>query len=209
MTWPWPRRCCAPLRARPLPPSTSCADATLRRYLEKERPALCVIDLGLPDGRRPWTWCAACRASTMWAVVILTRPRRGGRLGSSGSNWEPTTMWSSRSSRGSWLRGFGRSCGGSRRNRAMRRSSSRSRRGGRLGFTAGPFNPDSFSLIGPTGEEVAMSAAEAALLSVLLRAPNRVLSRDQLLEMASGSAPGTVRPQYRRAYFALAAEARG
>ena len=55
-------------------------------------------------------------------------------------------------------------------------------------FLGWVFNPDKLALTDPTGKEVALSAAEAQLLTVLLKAPNRVLSREQLLELASGGA---------------------
>ena len=44
------------------------------------------------------------------------------------------------------------------------------------------FEPESHRLVAPDGEETFLSTGEATLLTALLRAPKRVLSRDYLLE---------------------------
>ncbi len=49
-------------------------------------------------------------------------------------------------------------------------------------FGGWSFQPGSHNLVSPDGEETFLSSAEAALLTALLRAPKRVLTRDYLLE---------------------------
>ncbi|MBL8447400.1 MAG: response regulator transcription factor [Zoogloeaceae bacterium] len=48
-------------------------------------------------------------------------------------------------------------------------------------FNGWTFDPGRHHLLTPAGEEVGLSAAEAALLHTLLRRPNRILTREQLL----------------------------
>ncbi|WP_349358309.1 response regulator transcription factor [Stappia sp.] len=49
-------------------------------------------------------------------------------------------------------------------------------------FAGWRFEPESHRLLAPDGEESFLSTGEAAILTALLRAPKRVLSRDHLLE---------------------------
>ncbi len=51
-------------------------------------------------------------------------------------------------------------------------------------FAGWTFSPGSYRLLSPTGEETFLSTGEASLLEALLRAPQRVLSRDYLMEHA-------------------------
>lgn len=54
-------------------------------------------------------------------------------------------------------------------------------------FAGWSFDPGALTLTSPTGETVRLSRAEAELLELFVRAPNRVLSRDFLME-ARGNA---------------------
>lgn len=55
-------------------------------------------------------------------------------------------------------------------------------------FNGWRFDLDAQSLLSPDGETRRFSRAEALLLELLVRAPNRVLSRDYLLEASGGGA---------------------
>ncbi len=69
----------------------------------------------------------------------------------------------------------------------LRRSSEPSARGGEAPIRFGPFqfNPASRSLL-KNGEEIALTAREFNLLSIFVEHPNRVLSRDFLIDVMKG-----------------------
>ena len=48
-------------------------------------------------------------------------------------------------------------------------------------FAGWTFDANRHALVAPDGREVSLSAAEAGLLATLLRRPNKILSREQLL----------------------------
>ena len=154
----------------------------LRRYLEKDTPALCVIDLGLPDGDG-LDLVRSLQNKHDTAVIILTGRGDttdrvvGLELGADDYIVKPFEPRELVARIRAVLRRFGRQVD-------PIASDGHQREARFLGWV---FSPDSLSLIDPAGREVAISAAEAQLLSVLLKAPNRVLSREQLLEMASGA----------------------
>jgi two-component system OmpR family response regulator len=58
--------------------------------------------------------------------------------------------------------------------------------GDRLRFAGWELDTSARHLLSPTGVVVALSGAEYSLLGAFLRHPNRVLSRDQLLDLARG-----------------------
>ncbi len=153
----------------------------LRRFLDRETPALCIIDLGLPDGDGLDLVRSLQREHDM-AVIILTGRGDatdrvvGLELGADDYMVKPFEPRELVARVRAVLRRFGRQIDSV----APDQASPEAR------FHGWIFNPDSHALIDPTGQEVPISAAEVQLLLVLLKAPNRVLSREQLLEMASG-----------------------
>ena len=158
----------------------------LRRFLERERPALCVIDLGLPDGDG-LDLVRSVQGEHDVAVIILTGRGDatdrvvGLELGADDYIVKPFEPRELVARIRAVLRRFGR----------QSEAVPSERTGREARFHGWVFNPDSLALIDPTGQEVTVSAAEAQLLLVFLQAPNRVLSREQMLEMA---AAGTYSP---------------
>lgn len=61
---------------------------------------------------------------------------------------------------------------------------------GRIGFDGLRFNPMTRSLIGRAGEEIVLTNGEFEMLQVLLKHPNQVLSRDQLMVSLHGRDAG-------------------
>jgi two-component system OmpR family response regulator len=62
--------------------------------------------------------------------------------------------------------------------------------GGRLCFDGWTFDPDGHSLLTPDGLNVTLSNAEFRLLTAFVRAPRKLLSREQLRRAVSGHAMG-------------------
>ena len=62
----------------------------------------------------------------------------------------------------------------------------------RAQFLDWTFDPGTYSLISPDGDAREISAGEAKLLLVLLKSPNRVLSREHLLELVEWREPFTI-----------------
>ena len=60
----------------------------------------------------------------------------------------------------------------------------------RLAFAGFVLDPDLRQLLNPDGAQVALTAAEFDLLHAMGLRPGRVLSRDQLLDLTQGRAPG-------------------
>ena len=158
----------------------------LRQFLKRERPALCVIDLGLPDGDG-LDLVRSLQEENRLAVIILTGRGDatdrvvGLELGADDymvKPFEPRELVAR-------VRAVLRRSGGRGEGAPQEPAGRRAR------FHGWVFSPDSLTLTDPDGREMAVSAAEAQLLLVLLKAPNRVLSREQLLEMASA---GTFSP---------------
>ena len=155
----------------------------LKRFLERETPALCVIDLGLPDGDG-LDLVRSLQGRSGLAVIILTGRGDttdrvvGLEVGADDYIVKPFEPRELVARARAVLRRFERQSDPAAVDGPQREARF-------LGWT---FKPDSLALIDPSGKEVAISAAEAQLLLVLLKAPNRVLSREQLMEMASGGA---------------------
>lgn len=154
-----------------------------RRFLEHETPALCVIDLGLPDGDG-LDLVRSLQNEHDLAVIILTGRGDttdrvvGLEVGADDYIVKPFEPRELVARARAVLRRFGRQTEPGSFDGPLQEARF-------LGWT---FNPDSLSLNDPNGKEVTISAAESQLLLVLLKAPNRVLSREQLLEMVSGGA---------------------
>lgn len=70
----------------------------------------------------------------------------------------------------------------------LRRSGEQSRRGGDRAVWLGPWRLDLLrrELTGPTGTATALSSGEFSLLQVFVERPGRILTRDQLLDIARG-----------------------
>ena len=155
----------------------------LKRFLERETPALCVIDLGLPDGDG-LDLVRSLQNNQDVAVIILTGRGDttdrvvGLEVGADDYIVKPFEPRELVARARAVLRRFGRQPEPGAIDEPQAEAH----------FLGWRFVPDSLTLIDPEGEEVTISAAEAQLLLTLLKAPNRVLSREQLLEMVSGGA---------------------
>lgn len=149
--------------------------SSIRRAMTRCRPDLVVVDLGLPDidgmalVRELWS-------KPQTGVIILTGrssvPDRvvGLELGADDYIVKPFDPRELTARVISVLRRLelGRNGDGDQRGKAT--------------FSGWVFDPDTLTLTSPTGAVETLSTAEARLLLVFLKSPNRVLSRDQLLE---------------------------
>lgn len=152
----------------------------LRQYLEKNTPALCIIDLGLPDGdgldlvRKLQTYSDV-------AIVILTGRTDatdrviGLEVGADDyiiKPFEPREL-------------VARVKAVLRRTR-QKDTSTQQKAFRSARFDNWTYSVDTHSLTSAGGKTLTISAAEARLLFVFLNAPKRILSREQLLELTSG-----------------------
>lgn len=157
----------------------------LKRYLDRQTPALCIVDLGLPDGDG-LELVRSIRTHPDVAIVILTGRGDatdrvvGLEVGADDyivKPFEPRELVA-------------------RVKAVLRRTRPRDREDGGETFREARFqnwvyNVDTLSLTSTDGRSVTVSAAEARLLLVFLNAPKRILSREQLLEFTSGEEPAS------------------
>jgi DNA-binding response OmpR family regulator len=143
----------------------------LMKLVEKLRPVACIIDLGLPDV----DGLKLIRQLETKDVGILVVTGRGGAAD----------------------RIVGLECGAddylvkpfeprelvARLNSILRRMTKRTDTHAVALFAGWTFDVEALSLASPTGEAVRLSRAEAQLLEVFVRSPNRVLTRDRLMEV--------------------------
>ena len=152
----------------------------LNRYLSKETPALCIIDLGLPDGDG-LDLVRKLQSHADVAIVILTGRGDatdrviGLEVGADDyivKPFEPRELVA--------------------RVKAVLRRTRQKEAGpaqesvAKARFQDWTYSADTHSLTSADGKTVTISAAEARLLFVFLKAPKRILSREQLLELTSG-----------------------
>ncbi|HYG90318.1 MAG TPA: response regulator transcription factor [Azospirillum sp.] len=150
--------------------------AELARRLRARVPALCIVDLGLPDVDglqlvRDLQERAGC------AILILTGRQHvadrilGLELGADDYMVKPFEPRELVARVRSILRRLGRAAEvGETPPPSVAR------------FEGWTFEPARNRLLDPAGQEVALSTAETRLLEVFVRSPNRILSRDQLLQ---------------------------
>ncbi|HYD68868.1 response regulator transcription factor [Azospirillum sp.] len=150
--------------------------AELTRRLRARVPALCIVDLGLPDVDglqlvRDLQERAGC------AILILTGRQHvadrilGLELGADDYMVKPFEPRELVARVRSILRRLGRAADAVE---APAPSVAR--------FEGWTFEPARNRLLDPAGQEVALSTAETRLLEAFVRSPNRILSRDQLLQ---------------------------
>jgi two-component system OmpR family response regulator len=150
--------------------------AELTRRLRARVPALCIVDLGLPDVDglqlvRDLQERAGC------AILILTGRQHvtdrilGLELGADDYMVKPFEPRELVARVRSILRRLGRAADAAE---APPPSVAR--------FEGWTFEPERNRLLDPGGREVALSTAETRLLELFVRSPNRILSRDQLLQ---------------------------
>ncbi len=157
----------------------------LKDHIERQAPALCIIDLGLPDGDG-LDLVRTLQTSPDTAIVILTG--RGGatdrviglEVGADDyivKPFEPRELVARVKAvlRRTRQRGPGTAT-----------ESARSAR-----FENWTYSPDTYSLTSEDGKSLTISAAEARLLGVFLNAPKRILTREQLLELTSADEPSS------------------
>lgn len=75
-------------------------------------------------------------------------------------------------------------------------------------FAGWIFDPGTCTLASPQGERIALSVTKARLLKAMTRRPNRVLSREYLLDQRGGTGAFAARPQHRPRGLGAAAENR-
>jgi DNA-binding response OmpR family regulator len=144
--------------------------AALGKKVKEIQPAACVIDLGLPDV----DGLQLIRQLEDAGVAILAVTGRGDLAD----------------------RIVGLECGAddyivkpfeprelvARLNSVLRRMNRAASPHAVASFCGWQFDLDALCLVSPTGKRARLSRAEEQLLEVFVRAPNRVLSRDQLLD---------------------------
>ena len=149
-----------------------------RQLLERARqlaPDLCIVDLGLPD-MDGMQVVRELQDGSPCAVLILTGRNDvtdrvlGLELGADDYIVKPFEPRELVARVRSILRRYQRSASA---DSAGERSTAR--------FAGWTFDADRHALLAPDGREVPLSAAEAGLLATLLRRPNKILSREQLL----------------------------
>lgn len=153
---------------------------TGRALLERARraaPELCIVDLGLPD-MDGMQVVRELQEGNPCAVLILTGRNDvtdrvlGLELGADDYIVKPFEPRELVARVRSILRRY---------QRGAPVETSPSERGNRARFGAWQFDRGRHALIAGDGREINLSAAEASLLLTLLRNPNRILSREQLL----------------------------
>lgn len=143
----------------------------LLRQIPKLRPALCIVDLGLPDRDgldivRELQQHHDCGVLILSGRSIVSDKVLGLELGADDymvKPFEPRELIA--------------------RVRSILRRYERSEKteGHKIArFDGWQFNPASFTLVGPDGKEDFLGTAEARLLLLLLEKPNRILTREQL-----------------------------
>ncbi|MGB0723715.1 MAG: response regulator transcription factor [Gammaproteobacteria bacterium] len=153
---------------------------TARRAIARHEPDLCIVDLGLPD-MDGLTLVRELWGNPRIGCVILSgrssTPDRilGLEVGADDymvKPFEPRELVARVSS--------------VLRRMDLNATAQSSRPEGIARFSGWIYDPNTLSLSGGDGTADTLSAAESQLLMALLRAPNRVLSRDQLLGDAAG-----------------------
>lgn len=152
----------------------------LTRYLKTQSPALCIIDLGLPDGDG-LDLVRKLQSHSDVAIVILTGRGDtvdrviGLEVGADDYIVKPFEPRELVARVKAVLR------------RTRQKDMSLSQQAFRCArFENWTYNLDTYSLTSVDGNSFTISAAEAQLLSAFLSAPRRILSREQLLELTSG-----------------------
>lgn len=151
----------------------------LERHLAKETPALCIIDLGLPDGDG-LELVRQLQTHAKVAIVILTGRGDttdrviGLEVGADDYIVKPFEPRELVARVKAVLR---------RLEQKAKDEEPAAQRTAR--FESWTFSVDTHSLTSPDGKTEMISAAEAQLLLVFLKAANRILSREQLLDMTS------------------------
>lgn len=157
----------------------------LIRHLAKESPALCIVDLGLPDGDG-LELVRTIQADPQVAIMILTGRGDatdrviGLEVGADDYVVKPFEPRELVARVKAILRRTRQSASGEEP------SAQRTAR-----FQGWTFHLDTYSLTSPDDQSLTISAAEAQLLLAFLKAPKRILSREQLLDMTSGQAHET------------------
>ena len=143
--------------------------------VKQQAPALCIVDLGLPDADGLQV-VKAIQDRCCCGIIILTGRGHtsdrvaGLELGADDYVVKPFEPRELIARVRSVLRRF-------------ERAETEQRPGMAARFSGWRFDFASHQLTGPTGDDVPLSTAEAELLKALLRAPNRILTRDYLLDL--------------------------
>lgn len=157
----------------------------LRQFLERETPALCIIDLGLPDGDG-LDLVRTLQTHDDVAIVILTGRGDatdrviGLEVGADDyivKPFEPRELVA-------------------RVKAVLRRTQQKDKASDQTAYRKARFQDwtysvDTHSLVSSAGKTVTISAAEARLLFAFLNSPKRILSREQLLELTTGDEPSS------------------
>jgi two-component system OmpR family response regulator len=146
--------------------------ADLRRLLQTRTPALCIVDLGLPDGDgldlvKKLQSGPPCGVLIVTGRGFLTDRVLGLELGADDYMVKPFEPRELIARVRSILRRFGNSVPGTALRRIAR-------------FGSWQFEPGNLTLTDDQGKREELSAAEARLLTTLLENPNRILAREQL-----------------------------
>src|SRR5512145_2361442 len=146
----------------------------LLRRLRSLAPDLCIIDLGLPD-MDGLEVMQRVRTQSACGIVILTGRAHvsdrvmGLELGADDYLVKPFEPRELVARVRSILRRYQRAAPAEATERSLAR------------FAGWTFDSGRHTLTAPDGREIGLSAAEAGLLATLLRRPNKILSREQLL----------------------------
>ncbi len=158
--------------------STARDGTSMRRAIESERPDLVVLDLMLP-GEDGLSLCRDLRAKSSLPVIMLTARREeidriiGIEMGADdylGKPFNPREL-------------LARIRSVLRRARALPASAGQARR---LRFAGWTLDCTARHLVDPQGVIVPLSGAQYRLLETFLRHPERVLDRDELVDLTLG-----------------------
>jgi DNA-binding response OmpR family regulator len=148
----------------------------LRRLLQTRLPALCIVDLGLPDGDgldlvKKLQSGPPCGVLIVTGRGFLTDRVLGLELGADDYMVKPFEPRELIARVRSILRRFGNAVPGAAGGASGRRVAR---------FGEWQFEPANLTLTDGKGKQEELSAAEARLLTSLLENPNRILAREQL-----------------------------
>jgi len=161
--------------------STAAGGRDLTRVLETRRADLIVLDIMMP-GEDGFDICRRLRAESNIPIIMLTARGEdtdkivGLELGADdylAKPFNPREL-------------LARIKGVLRRARSLPRETGGAPERGRFEFSGWTLDTLNRNLVSPDGVTVPLSGAEYQLLEVFLRHPNRVLSRDQLLNLSRG-----------------------
>lgn len=149
--------------------------AALQALLEKQQPELCIVDLGLPDADGTDLVKQLCQQAQMGVFILSGRSDAADRilgleLGADDYITKPFIPRELVARVNSYFRRLEKST-----------VTVSAEQGQRARFASWQYDPATLTLTSDVAEAAEFSAAEHELLMALLKAPKKILTRDQLL----------------------------